>query len=111
MAFIRINSANKNGLMVRHDRENQRFTVTPDSGAGPVEDAVLFYRFTGPKEVDLMSTFVPESSRGRGLAALLSKAALEFVVEEKLRARVSCWYIHKYLEENPLQRYKDLIVT
>lgn len=37
------------------------------------ECAVLRYRFTGEKEVDLMSTNVPESFRGRGVAAVLSK--------------------------------------
>ncbi|XP_072298234.1 protein NATD1-like [Eucyclogobius newberryi] len=93
-------------LEVRHDREQQRFTVT-DSGEG--EDAVLSYRFTADSEVELVSTFVPESSRGKGLAALLSKAALDFVVDEQLTARVSCWYIHKYLQENPLKKYTELI--
>uniref|UniRef100_A0A3B3ZPW0 Protein NATD1 n=1 Tax=Periophthalmus magnuspinnatus TaxID=409849 RepID=A0A3B3ZPW0_9GOBI len=75
----------------------------------PGQEAVLSYRFTGDKQVELMSTFVPESYRGRGLAALLSKAALDFVVEEQLTAQVSCWYIHKYLQENPVKKYTDLI--
>lgn len=43
------------------------------SSAGPPERAVLLYRFTGENEVDLMSTFVPEAFRGRGVAALLSQ--------------------------------------
>ncbi|KAM7371446.1 hypothetical protein PAMP_008690 [Pampus punctatissimus] len=75
------------------------------------ECATLLYRFTGEQEVDLMSTYVPESFRGQGVAALLSQAAMNFVVEENLKARVSCWYIKKYIEENPLQRYKDVVIT
>ena len=41
--------------------------------AGSSERAVLRYKFTAEKEVDLMSTNVPESFRGKGVAALLSK--------------------------------------
>ncbi|XP_054464118.1 protein NATD1-like [Anoplopoma fimbria] len=95
-------------LTVEHDRQNRRFTVAPGSGA---DCAVLLYRFTGEKEVDLMSTFVPETFRGQGVAALLSQAAMDFLVEENLKAHVSCWYIKKYIEENPLQSYKQRLIT
>ncbi|KAA8585512.1 hypothetical protein FQN60_004206 [Etheostoma spectabile] len=73
--------------------------------------AVLYYRFTGEKEVDLMSTYVPASFRGQGVAALLSQAAMDYLVEEKLKAHVSCWYIKKYIKDHPLQRYKELVIT
>ncbi|XP_041830123.1 protein NATD1-like [Melanotaenia boesemani] len=95
---------------VEHDRHNRRFTVAPGSGAGAHEYAVLHYRFIGEKQVDLMSTFVPESFRGQGVAAVLSQAAMDFLVEENLKARVSCWYIKKYIEEHP-QLYKDLVIS
>ena len=38
-----------------------------------LDSAVLRYKFTGEKEVDLVSTTVPESFRGKGVAATLSK--------------------------------------
>ncbi|XP_070704582.1 protein NATD1-like [Pempheris klunzingeri] len=98
-------------LMVKHDRQNQRFTVTPGSGEGSNDCAVLHYRFTGQKQVDLMSTYVPETFRGQGVAALLSQAAMEFLVEENLKAHVSCWYIKKYIEDHPLKHYKELVIT
>ncbi|XP_060921580.1 protein NATD1-like isoform X2 [Labrus mixtus] len=99
-------------LTVDHDRHNRRFTVAPGRETGSQEDhAVLHYRFTGEQEVDLMSTYVPEIFRGRGVAALLSQAALDFVVEENLKAHVSCWYIKKYIEENPEHHYKECILT
>lgn len=41
--------------------------------AGSSDCALLLYRFTGEKEVELMSTFVPEAFRGRGVAALLTQ--------------------------------------
>ncbi|XP_039979257.1 protein NATD1-like [Xiphias gladius] len=96
---------------VEHDRRNQRFTATPGSGAGAPDCAVLNYRFTGEKEVDLMSTYVPETFRGQGVAALLSQAAMDFLAEENLKARVSCWYIKKYIEERPLPHFKDLVIA
>uniref|UniRef100_A0A8C2X720 Protein NATD1 n=1 Tax=Cyclopterus lumpus TaxID=8103 RepID=A0A8C2X720_CYCLU len=73
--------------------------------------AVLLYRFTGEKEVDLMSTFVPEAFRGQGVAALLSQAAMDFLVEDDLKAHVSCWYIKKYIEDNPLRRYERRVIA
>ncbi|XP_034395572.1 protein NATD1-like [Cyclopterus lumpus] len=95
-------------LTVEHDRHNRRFTVAPGSGA---DCAVLLYRFTGEKEVDLMSTFVPEAFRGQGVAALLSQAAMDFLVEDDLKAHVSCWYIKKYIEDNPLRRYERRVIA
>ncbi|KAL6102457.1 natd1 [Pungitius sinensis] len=94
-------------LAVKHDRPNRRFTVSPGSEA---DCAVLLYRFTGDKEVDLMSTYVPETFRGHGVAALLSQAAMDFLIEEDLKAHVSCWYIKKYIEDNPLQRYTQRVI-
>ncbi|KAK2833011.1 hypothetical protein Q5P01_016900 [Channa striata] len=99
------------GSRVEHDRRHRRFTVTPGGGAGTRECAVLQYRFTGEKEVELMSTYVPEAFRSQGVAALLTQAAMNFLVEENLKAHVSCWYIKKYIEDHPLQHYKDLIIT
>ncbi|XP_077590939.1 protein NATD1-like [Stigmatopora nigra] len=99
------------GMRVDHDRKNHRFTVSTSSGTGVNQTAVLIYRFTAVNEVDLMSTFVPEACRGQGVAALLSKAAIDFVLEEKLKARVSCWYIKKYIEENPKPSYQNLQTT
>lgn len=41
----------------------------------------------------------------------LSQAAMDFLVEENLKAHVSCWYIKKYIEDHPQQNYKDLVIT
>lgn len=95
---------------------------------------MLLYSFTGDGEVDLTSTFVPEAFRGRGVATLLAQvtrtrtsqtgsrglvfnggggspqAAMDFLEEEKLRARVSCWYVKKFMEEHPDQ-CRDLLIS
>ncbi|KAM9843780.1 protein NATD1-like [Aulostomus maculatus] len=103
-------SLSSSKFTVDHDRHDRRFTVTLGRGAGADECATLRYRFTGDQEVDLMSTYVPESFRGQGVAALLAQAAVDFLVEEKLRAHVSCWYIKRFLE-NHRHMYKDLVIT
>ncbi|CDQ90562.1 unnamed protein product [Oncorhynchus mykiss] len=97
-------------LRVKHDRHNLCFSINLD-GEGHQDSAVLRYKFTSKKEVDLLSTYVPESFRGKGVAALLSKAAMDFLVEENLKAHISCCYIKKYVEETTLLGYKDLIIV
>ncbi|XP_048045514.1 protein NATD1 [Megalobrama amblycephala] len=92
-------------MNVMHDRQNQRFTITLDCD-GAVSSAVLKYTIRYDQQVELMSTEVPQSHRGKGVAAQLAKAALDFVVEENLKARISCWYIRKYVDENPHLGYQ-----
>lgn len=69
--------------------------------------AVLLYEYVGKRIVDLQHTEVPDAYRGRGIAKHLAKAALDFVVEEDLKAHLTCWYIQKYVKENPLPQYLE----
>lgn len=58
--------------------------------------------------LELQWTTVPK--QGAPLTAvlpLLTQAALDFVVEEDLRAHLTCWYIQKYVKENPLPQYLE----
>ncbi|KAL7850731.1 hypothetical protein SRHO_G00200800 [Serrasalmus rhombeus] len=93
---------------VVHDRQQRRFVVRLDGG-GPERSAVLSYSYRTDRHVQLLSTVVPEPFRGKGVAAQLAKAALDFVVEEQLKATVSCWYIQKYVKENPHHGYQAYI--
>lgn len=116
--------------------DNDLFLTSCDSSGSSRDSAVLFYRFTADKEVDLMSTYVPETLRGQGLAADLSRvgshtwniglvshlllftlnlisppqAALDFVLQENLKAHVSCWYIKKFIEEHPEERFEERVI-
>ncbi|CAL8271238.1 unnamed protein product [Lota lota] len=102
----------RGGLRVEHDREELRFTVSLGGEAGNIRQcAVLRYKFTNEKQVDLISTDVPEPFRGKGIAALLSKAAMDFLAEENLKAHISCWYVKKYIENNPANGYEERIVN
>ncbi|RLV63021.1 hypothetical protein DV515_00018701, partial [Chloebia gouldiae] len=71
------------------------------------DKAVLLYEYVGKRLVDLQHTEVPDAYRGRGIAKHLAKAALDFVVEEDLKAHLTCWYIQKYVKENPLPQYLE----
>ncbi|KAM7232033.1 hypothetical protein CapIbe_016794 [Capra ibex] len=82
-----------------------RFRTAP--AAGCHDRAVLLYEYVGKRIVDLQHTEVPDAYRGRGIAKHLAKAALDFVVEEDLRAHVTCWYIQKFVKENPLPQYLE----
>jgi hypothetical protein len=57
--------------------------------------------------LDLYSTYTPPNLRGKGLAAKVVKAALEYAKEKKLKVIPSCWYVRKFIEENP--EYQNLV--
>uniref|UniRef100_A0AAQ5XL78 Protein NATD1 n=1 Tax=Amphiprion ocellaris TaxID=80972 RepID=A0AAQ5XL78_AMPOC len=77
--------------------------------SGSHDRAVLLYEYVGKKTVDLQHTEVPDAYRGRGIAKHLAKAAMDFVVEEDLKAHLTCWYIQKYVKENPQPQYFEHI--
>ncbi len=54
------------------------------------------------------STFVPEEYRGRGLAEILTKAAIEHARQSSLKIVPVCSYAKRYFEMHP--EYKNLIV-
>lgn len=41
---------------------------------------------------------------------LLPQAAMDFLVQENLKAHISCWYIKKYIEEHPEERYEERVI-
>ncbi|CAH6786228.1 protein NATD1 isoform X1 [Cricetulus griseus] len=91
-------------IRVEHDRQRRQFSVRLN---GCHDRAVLLYEYVGKRIVDLQHTEVPDAYRGRGIAKHLAKAALDFVVEEDLKAHLTCWYIQKYVKENPLPQYLE----
>jgi predicted GNAT family acetyltransferase len=70
------------------------------------EFAYVEYRFY-KDDIALMHTFVPESARGKGIAAALAKFSLEYVKEHKLKLMVYCPTIAKYMKEHP--EYQSLL--
>jgi uncharacterized protein len=82
-------------LHVSHDLTAQRFDLSLDG-----QTALLSYsRATGVISLD--HTYVPPPIEGRGVAAKLTRAALDFARAEKLRVVPACSYVAAYLRKHP----------
>lgn len=73
----------------------------------PEGDAVLSYRIVAKKLMDIQSTYVPSSARGRGVGAALVKQALGFAREKGYSVRPSCWYVATWIGQHP--EYAELL--
>jgi predicted GNAT family acetyltransferase len=89
-------------MSIEHDLVSHRFTVAADGGT-----AVLAYAPAGTGLVELYSTYVPPAGRGRGIAAQLVEAAVEYARAEGLRIVPSCWYVAQWLRRHP--EHADLV--
>jgi predicted GNAT family acetyltransferase len=89
-------------MPVEHDLVSRRFTVAATGGT-----AVLAYATAGSGLLELYSTYVPAADRGRGIAARLVQAAVEYARAEGLRIIPSCWYVAQWLRDHP--EHADLV--
>jgi len=84
-----------------HEKENERFVIYTEGNEVYVE-----YTMTG-KEINLYHTYTHPALRGKGLAAQVVRAALEFAKENNLRVIPTCSYVQSFITKNA--EYKDLI--
>ncbi len=56
----------------------------------------------------LIETYTPPAFRGRGIAKLMTDAAIEYALKEGLKIVPQCSYAIKYFIEN--DRYRELLV-
>jgi hypothetical protein len=82
-------------LPVRHDPLAERFEIEVDG-----EIAFAAYRRDGATVV-LTHTEVPPRAQGRGTAALLVRAALDWARSEGLHVRPLCSYVAAYMQRHP----------
>ncbi|MCZ7609468.1 MAG: N-acetyltransferase [Ignavibacterium sp.] len=85
-----------------NDKKGSRFVIIIDG----LEVYELYAEDKGT--IDLYSTYTPPQLRGKGLAADVVKAALEYAEEKNLKVIPTCWYVRKYVDEHP--EYKKLIL-
>ena len=81
---------------ILHDKKAMKFYTEIDG-----EQAFLRYLPTGEGTLDFIKTFVPPAGRGKGLAALLMQAGLDYARETGARIRPSCSYVAKYFQDHP----------
>lgn len=79
---------------VKHNVGENRFEVEIDGLLSVVE-----YQIEG-NSIDIFHTGVPQELSGRGIAAALAKAVLEYAKAENLEVIPTCPYIQKYIERH-----------
>jgi predicted GNAT family acetyltransferase len=87
---------------VIHDINGSRFYFT-ESG----KECYLRYEHVDNETIVIITTYVPNELRGKGLAAQLAKSALEYAKENNLKVIPQCGYIRSYVERN--KEYQTLI--
>jgi len=84
---------------IQHQESEDLFFVCLEDG----QRAYLKYRHSGLEsavaQVDFWSTFVPDSHRGKGLAARMVEKGFEWADQQGLHIEASCWYAKLKLEK------------
>ena len=88
---MRLTVRGKDWKKVVLNDKDQRFELTlPESK----DKAFIEFEWSQDKKaLDLVHTFVPESLRGKGIAAVLAKAAFEYAKTKQLKVIPSCSYL------------------
>ncbi len=89
-----------NALSVMHDDLNRRFVVL-------LEDDVALIEYSIDKNrIIFFHTEVPPPYEGKGIAALMTKTALDYARENNLKVISLCSYISRYISRHPV--YQEL---
>lgn len=97
-------------FIVGHDKKKKCFYINIElDGKRRKDSAILEYDWIRPGFVDLYHTEVPPAYRGQGIAKILAKAALEHFAAENAKMKLSCTYLHHYVQETRLPRVWDLV--
>ena len=86
---------------VIHEEENERFVIYKNGKE-------VFVEYL-PKEgeLNLYHTHTDVELRGQGLAALVVRAALDYVKENNLKVVPTCSYVQSFISKN--DEYKELV--
>ncbi|MBU1333139.1 MAG: N-acetyltransferase [Gammaproteobacteria bacterium] len=83
-------------LTIHHDQAGHQFETTVEG-----DRAYLAYMDLGKQTLDIYRTFVPNSLRGRGIAAALTEHALQYAERMGYTVIPSCSYVERYMERRP----------
>ena len=86
---------------VVHNKVKHRFELDVDG-----QTVFAEYRLS-PGTMTFFHTLTPPALRGRGLAARVVQAALEFARGERLKVVPLCWYVSGHIKEHP--EFRDLL--
>ena len=82
-------------LSIVHDLARQRFEAEVPGGVAHTD-----YQRVGDT-LHLVNTQVPPASEGRGIAAALVEAALDFAEANRLKVAPLCSYVRAYMRRHP----------
>jgi len=94
---------NLDKFYVTHHASEQRFEL---AAHGQIAE-LSYRRVSGTMSLD--HTYVPSPIEGQGVAAKLTRAALDYARAEGLRVVPGCSYVAAYIRNNP--EYQDLVVS
>jgi predicted GNAT family acetyltransferase len=86
---------------VVHEKENERFIIYMDE-----KEAFVEYN-AGEGELNLYHTYTDPELRGKGLAAQVVRAALEYIKENNLKVVPTCSYVRAFIKKN--DEYEGLV--
>ena len=92
---------NLDDVVVTHNQEAHRFEATVNG----LRSLITYRRF--PDRLVLHHTEVPSPLEGQGLAAKLTRTALDFARANHLRVVPLCPYVSSFLRRYP--QYQDLL--
>jgi hypothetical protein len=81
---------------VKHSKEKQLFFIVVGK-----QRAELHYFMETESVMNVMSTYVPDSLRGKGIAGKLVEECLHYAKENSYRIIPSCSYVHSYIKNHP----------
>lgn len=97
-------------LKVHHDTTKSKFCIQLDDD----NEAILVYE-KKKDMIDFYHTEVPMGFTGRGIAGILAKAAFDHAVENELKMRLTCTYLHNYLhnclKDETKEKYLKYVVA
>lgn len=75
------------------------------------DKAYLDYQFDKDGVMDMQHTIVPQAFQGQGVGKLLAQAAFDYAKENNLKMRLTCPFLKNYLDKNPKEEWKKLVVA
>ncbi len=89
---------------IKHDATQEKFYTIIDG-----QEAVLEYYSLDNDTLVFNHTYVPPPLRGKGIAAVLTKYALNYAREHNFKVLPQCSYVVAYVERN--KEFDDIVVS
>jgi len=96
-------STHSNGVEVKHEKKNHKFTAKLGNDAMRLE-----YQLIDPDIIEFTSTFVPTKHRNKGLGSKMVSHGVEYAIAERKRIKATCPFVKDYIKNHP--KYAHLLV-